>query len=656
MKSVLETSSTYFYMVMVSRLKAEIKFPAVRPANNLKKDIFNPQKFKHIDKRAREVPQEFLKSYDALIHYLTDGLDTDLERLRSIYMWMGTHPASEQDYSIGDIHANTPLGFMKRMETANWHFSSFFARLCWEARIPCEIVTGVAKGSTYEVGMEKTQLKTKRNSWNSVYVAGGWRLVFPFWSFTAVAGASKGNLTLVEDAGQAVRKEEVASDGYQIIWLNDYYFLTNPVEFIHVAFPDDEKWQLISQPWTFEQFADIPYCEEDYHKQEISIKSGFCGILTSKGGECDVIVQGKKDTYFTYKLYFKHTESGKKISDDLQLTRYVVVMRESECWHFQVRFAETGVYKLEILGGGKGSAAHQSLCEFKMKGMEVKENCKAVPLNPAIGFGPCIDTERAGLKAVSHISAKVDVRRLKETVVSFHFLRQVTVEARLHNIDYKCSELQTYIDQTISTNGVKIKVSVPKGGEYALQINTKDDEDDLASDEFENACNYLLSNDKEEHAVKEVKKHVSAWKTSTQEVLRMEQKEIVQIRSIRNPENVINDIMMATFLLLGEWEARVKDWDYVRKLLEKSGKESVQSRISSFTIKTLRKNICKSVTALTKEHTAENARMIRHGAGTFCDWVQKAVAAKETVDTYKGYLPEDTDYESDVFLSSDEVL
>ncbi|KAL3866307.1 hypothetical protein ACJMK2_043614 [Sinanodonta woodiana] len=609
----------------------------------------------HIDKKAREVPQEFLKSYDALIHTLTDGLNTDLERLRSIYMWMGTHPFSEQDYSMEDIHTNTPLGFMKRMEDVNGYFSSFFARLCWEARIPCEIVTGVAKSFEYKVGMEKSQLKTLRNSWNSVYVAGGWRVVFPLWSFCAVTGVSEGNLTLVEDAGQAVRKEQVASEGYQITQLNEYYFLTNPDEFIHVAYPDDAKWQLSSQPWTFEQFAEIPYCTEEYHRQEINIKSVFCGSLTSSGGECDVIVQGKTDTYFTYKLYFNHTESEKKISDDLQLTRYVVVMRESDCWHFQVRFAETGVYKLEILGGGKGSA-QQSLCEFKMTCTEVKENCRPVPLNPEIGFGPSIDTERAGLKAVSHICAKVDVRRLTETIVSFHLLRQVTVEAKLYSIDYSCSELERYIDQTLSKNGVKFKVSVPKGGEYALQINTKDDQDELASDDFENACNYLLSNDKEDHAVKEVKKHVRAWKNSTQEVLRMEQTHIAEIRSVRNPENVLNDIMMATFMLLGEWEARVKDWDYVRKLLEKSGKESVKSRISNFRIKTLRKNICKAVSALTKDHTVENARMIRHGAETFCDWVQKAVAAKETVDTYQSYLPEGTDYESDVFLSSDEVL
>ncbi|KAL3866308.1 hypothetical protein ACJMK2_043615 [Sinanodonta woodiana] len=476
-----KTANTESEEDRVKRLKAQIKFPAVRPANDLGKDIFNPQKFKHIDKKARK----------------------------------------------------------------------------------------------------------------------------------------------------AVRKEEVASEGSKITDLNEYYFLTNPVEFIHLAYPDDEKWQLISQPWTFEQFAEIPYCTEEYHRQEINIKSVFCGSLTSKGGECDVILQGNKDTYFTYKHYFNHTESGKKISDDLQLRRYVVVMRESESWHFQVRFAETGVYKLEILGGEKGSE-HESLCEFKMICSEVKENCRPVPLNPAIGFGPCIDTERAGLKAVSHKCAKLDVIPLIETVVSFNFLRPVTVEANLYSIDKSCTELERYIDQTLSENGVELKVSVPNADEYALQINTKDVEDELGSDDFENACNYILSSVNKEQAVKEVKKHVRAWKTSTQEVLRMELAHIVDIiRSVGNPDNVLKDVMMATFLLLGEQEARVK---------------------------TLSKDICKAVSALTKDHTVENARMIGYGTGTFYDWVQKTVAVKETVDTYKSLLEEGTDYESDVFLSSDEVL
>ncbi|KAL3866305.1 hypothetical protein ACJMK2_043612 [Sinanodonta woodiana] len=555
----------------VSRLKGQIKFPAVRPANDLGKDIFNPQQFKHIDTKAREVPQEYVKSYDVLIYYLTDGLKTDLERLRSIYMWLGTYPVSEQDYRMS-IDTNTPLGFTKRMKDEDGYFSSFFARLCWEARIPCEIVTGVAKGSTYEVGLEKAQLKTLRNSWNSVYVAGGWRLVFPLWSFSAVTGASKGNLTLVQDAGEAIHKE-VASEGYQTTQLNEYYFLTNPFEFIHVAYPDDEKWQLISRPWTFEQFAEIPYCTEEYHRQEINIKSGFCGSLTSSGGECNVRVHGKMGTYFTYKLSMNYTEYGKKISDDLQLTRYVMVMRESDCWHFQVRFAETGVYKLEILGGGKGSA-QQSLCEFKMTCTEVKENCKPVPLNPKISVGPCIDAERAGLKVLSKICVKVDEIHTK-------------VEVRRHNIDYSCAELQINIDQTISKND----------GECALQINTIYDEDEFICDDFENACIYILLNDKDKNVVKvphEIAIHISlkidccrnhTFSLVTKSVIRFDNSAFMQTQLNQSLYELIRSLRQNCILLtnsyFGQGHKTVDVTQRVSHLDSKSHVSNVQSATSS---------------------------------------------------------------------------
>ena len=69
------------------------------------------------------------------------------------------------------------------------------------AEIPCVIVKGYAKSASYEVGDNEDDIKKRNNSWTCVYVADGWRFVFPLWACKAVVGHSTGAFTKVETKG-----------------------------------------------------------------------------------------------------------------------------------------------------------------------------------------------------------------------------------------------------------------------------------------------------------------------------------------------------------------------------------------------------------------------------------------------------------------------
>lgn len=52
-----------------------------------------------------------------------------------------------------------------------------------EAKLKCAIISGISKGSHYEVGSK--DVETLKNTWNAVYVEGSWQLVIFFLYFKA---------------------------------------------------------------------------------------------------------------------------------------------------------------------------------------------------------------------------------------------------------------------------------------------------------------------------------------------------------------------------------------------------------------------------------------------------------------------------------------
>lgn len=188
-----------------------------------------------------------------------------------------------------------------------------------------------------------------------------------------------------------------------------------------------------------------------------------------------------------YELYFNHKESGKEISSTLQLNNYVLLDRSNSKWNFVVRFPEAGVYKLQIIGG---RGYETELCAFRIDCDQPQVDCKPLPFNPGkIGYGPSIDTELAGIKAVTHMEGVVKMFVRKRTEFTFNLTRQVTVKTKLIHSTISSTELEQYCVQIQQNRLLNVMVTMPEGGEFALamyaqQANTGD---------FQNVCNYLLT-------------------------------------------------------------------------------------------------------------------------------------------------------------------
>ncbi|KAK3599341.1 hypothetical protein CHS0354_009834 [Potamilus streckersoni] len=507
----------------------ESGYPSAAIPPNRKDEIFNINDFQNIDEKARNTPTGKADSYELLIDHLISGLQTDVQKLRALFTWLGSQNIDGADYSKV-ISSDSPIGFMKLMKENRGSYASFFALLCRAAKLKCVIIPGIAKSAAYEVGMSEEKCQTLKNSWTAVYIEKGWRLVFPLWACQALVGHSLGAFTKVEEKGKAVRQKEQASSGVSIRHLNEYYFLTDPEEFIFMAYPNDKRWQLIKHPWPLSKFADVPQCRQSYFQQKLEITSRFSGRLHTVGGECEVAIRDQQDgLYLSYELYFNHVESGKDISPTLQLNRYVLVMRQDVTWIFRLRFPESGVYKLVVVGGSS-SADCIDFCSFKIFCDEAKEDCQPFPANPEIGYGPNKETENAGIRATSHQTGIVNIIAYQEVNFSFHIVKNVEIMTKLVHNSVSEEQLKACIKQTVQNKIVKVGVRVPENGEYALQMFARDKN---SNESFENVCNYLLTSESKK------KKKKRKYETPIERNARSALQEKTQSRDIEGLEKAI---------------------------------------------------------------------------------------------------------------------
>lgn len=184
--------------------------------------------FAAIDQRARKSPRSLHKDLPALTEYLCENTESELERVRSIYVWITTHisydwKAVEQDKRINHFI----LDILDRELALCVGYAQLFKRMAELAGLDCEIINGYAKGTTNT----QLPLEEPNHSWNAVNIKGEWYLLDATW------GSSTLN-----------KKNEF------VLISNDDYFLIRPEQFIRTHLPGNPMWQLLPQPVSASHF------------------------------------------------------------------------------------------------------------------------------------------------------------------------------------------------------------------------------------------------------------------------------------------------------------------------------------------------------------------------------------------------------------------
>ncbi|KAK7116087.1 lim and transglutaminase domain protein ltd-1-like [Littorina saxatilis] len=711
---------------------AENGYPPTKPPRDRKEKVFKEADCASIDANVKRAPASLLSNYKALIDFVTQDARNDVQKVRAIYSWLAAQEIMERSYSSKVKDANTPEGYMKTIKQGDGSYTAFFALLCRAARIPCVIIRGSGKAASYEVGDQ--EMSEVNSAWTAVHVDGSWRLVHVFWALVGLAGFNKGGWTKVEEGGQAVRQKEKASEGKTVNRQEDFWFLTDPDQFIYFCRAQRAEWQLLKSPWSMDKYLNVPYFSFNYFDSGFKLTSQHAAILHSEKGKCDISFQHSEnvDADLDYTLLMDEKNSKEQLPKSLQLDRYVIQHGTQNDKSLRVRFPVQGIFKVKV----SGSANYRThLASFRLVCDDVLKDVQPYPDNPKIGFGYNKMAEDMGLTKPSQVKGIMVVRQGEIVKIQFKCRTKLDLQTRLLHQDVSYQDLSSYVTNDRSGDDVTITVTVPEHAqnpEYALQVNARQEG---SSGSYDNIVNYLLTHGRDETdgsttdrsttdrshkakpetdedelrtelraatesgdiqrleeaienferarlpddgdltkarrkllslhekalkaAIKErdldaLEKAVDAANKSTvsrklyesetyreaeslrsllrrlklymHKILELRQPTVSEIHSYQRPRPLVHSVMKATYLLLGEKEKQLKQWEYIQALLRRQGRESIIRRIREFDTVHMKPYSMRRANTHLKNCNKDLVRQVSAGAGTFYVWSSNIIA------------------------------
>lgn len=178
--------------------------------------LASAQRFSKVDRHALKAPKKISKNIHKLTQYLTEDYTTDLEKVRSIYIWITHNIKYDQSaYKKNRRRVNkSNADVLDRRQAVCFGYSTLFNEMCSITDIKSEIVYGYPKN--VETGF--VDMTTTSHAWNAVLIDSTWHLLDITW-------ASGNNRAGLEN-----------------------YFLVSPEKMIASHLPADPMWQLLNSP------------------------------------------------------------------------------------------------------------------------------------------------------------------------------------------------------------------------------------------------------------------------------------------------------------------------------------------------------------------------------------------------------------------------
>ncbi len=303
------------------------------------KSNFKPidiSKFSQIDNYAKDVPKKFEKDIENLTKYLIQPAKSDIEKARAIWIWITNNITYDVDgYFSGSITTyDAQTAFEKRIGVCSG-YASLFKKMADLANFKCEVITGYAKGYSYNPSIN--QVPESNHAWISINVDGLWYLCDPTWGSGYVNYSRK-----------FVRNYE------------EFYFCTNPSHLIYTHFPSDSKWQLLEKPVDARTFLNLikvwplffklnlkPISHPNF-KIELNGKNLTISFLTSI-----------EDVRLLAAVYSNDT--GKEATKP---TINEIKEGNLNRWNININFPSKGQYLIYIFGGTKKDTTFSSAAMY----------------------------------------------------------------------------------------------------------------------------------------------------------------------------------------------------------------------------------------------------------------------------------------------------
>ncbi|XP_069114562.1 uncharacterized protein [Argopecten irradians] len=483
----------------VDSLNGVDELPEPRPPSSLKDAIFDPKKYTAVDKRAVQAPTKLLKQpLSVLVEYLTEGYDDDMSKMRAIYRWVTAQPIDQLSIDKKEPpHSHTQFQLW-RIKHRKGNYAQLVSLLCRFAQIPCVIIHGKLKGSTYEVG-EKMDDEQHYGEWNAVLVNGDWRFVNAYWGTCAEGGVEDTKWEVVDrGGGEDVKGDQISKQLFYSC--DENYFLTDPDQMASTHLPHDPIWQLKEVPVTEENFEERAFLKDRYFNLKLKLISPQKCVVHATG-EVEIKFELPEDRYmnmdFQYLMFrLKRTSAQGSLH---RYDRYVFLHRVKDTLLvIRIRSPVADTFRFELVGKDvtveDPAYDYDWLTIFKIIFNSEKENCEPFPECPIIGWGPGRDTIECGLAPMSHFGGEIEAKDTGALEVKFSPVdgkdwSTKTVRAELVKGGNNAEDVSDHVVQRYENGDLIFNVNTPRQGEYALKLFTKDEGEEIDR----NFCNYLVT-------------------------------------------------------------------------------------------------------------------------------------------------------------------
>ncbi|WP_298778749.1 transglutaminase domain-containing protein [uncultured Polaribacter sp.] len=214
---------------------------------------FNHINFNKADYIAKSYKSKRILELNKITFDLTKNLETDVEKVRAIYIWICNNIANDfRLYSLNELKRKRYKNDSIKLDNWNSKFKKkLFKKLLRKKRTICtgyayllkemcnvigiesKIVNGIGRTSTVDL----SNIKMPNHTWNVVKLNSKWYLCDPTWS----TGIS------------------FPDDGKFQFKYNNGYFLTEPNLFFLNHYPIEQKYSLLNiENSTFSKFLEFP--------------------------------------------------------------------------------------------------------------------------------------------------------------------------------------------------------------------------------------------------------------------------------------------------------------------------------------------------------------------------------------------------------------
>ncbi|KAK5857782.1 hypothetical protein PBY51_011002 [Eleginops maclovinus] len=439
-----------------------------------RKDLFtNSEVFNRVDshviRAGAELKEKCVYDVKTIARSITQGARNELERLRAIWVWLCHN--IEYDVS-GYLGRSEKLSSPEEVIAAGrgvcCGYSSLCSEMCREVGIECQEVPGHSKGIGYLQGQSLENVKSD-HLWNSVLLDGQWFLLDACWG-----------------AGRVDMEHESFVKRF-----DDFYFLTDPEEFIESHFPDEQRWQLLETPIPLEEFGRRVFKTSAFFTMGLRLIQPHQSHIVTDDGEANVSIGFSRSTTFNYEMT-QHQDllhSGVSEQKESSNSSYGLLTVSHRSMKLKLLPPAVGVYDVKVFARPVTATTPLVwVCSFSVE-CPVPRAMEEIPENPFLSWGL---QPVAGSLGVAGSSQDSKVAEVEEGVydLTLKTSRPLMVLCELVHPGLEAAVAKRCTATQIQPDVLTCHVMCPLRGFYRLSVFVRDYE--KTEVKFQNAANFLL--------------------------------------------------------------------------------------------------------------------------------------------------------------------